>query len=163
MGKIYMIRRDEGRCREIRHRVQPGVFSSKTRKEGTGRGFYPQANLTTCFGEDKVNARIGELMMALLEDEDVPEKGEYIRERNGVDYIPSSISLSAADAKLRLEPGTEKLLSEILDPLRGDYDYILIDTCPSLGALNINAMAAADEVIVTVNPQLLAMMDFRIS
>jgi chromosome partitioning protein len=123
--------------------------------------FYPQANLTTCFGEDKVNARIGELMMALLEDEDVPEKGEYIRERNGVDYIPSSISLSAADAKLRLEPGTEKLLSEILDPLRGDYDYILIDTCPSLGALNINAMAAADEVIVTVNPQLLAMMGLQ--
>jgi len=65
------------------------------------------------------------------------------------------------DAKLRLEPGTEKLLAEILEPLREDYDFILIDTCPSLGALNINAMAAADEVIVTVNPQLLAMMGLQ--
>lgn len=52
-------------------------------------------------------------------------------------------------------------MAEILEPLRGDYDYILIDTCPSLGALNINAMAAADEVIVTVNPQLLAMMGLQ--
>lgn len=46
------------------------------------------------------------IVVALLEDEDLPEKGEYILERNGVDYIPLSISLSAADAKLRLEPGT---------------------------------------------------------
>ena len=51
----------------------------------------------------------------------------------------------------------ERRLSSVLEPLREDYDYILIDTCPSLGALTINAMAAADEVIVTVNPQLLAM------
>lgn len=74
-----------------------------------------------------------------------------------MDFIPSSIGLSAVEAKLRLEMGTEKMLSAILEPLRGDYDYILIDTSPSMGALNINAMAAADEVIVTVNPQLLAM------
>lgn len=53
--------------------------------------------------------------------------------------------------------GTERMLSVILEPLKDDYDYVLIDTAPSLGALNINAMAAADEVIVTVNPQLLAM------
>ena len=49
----------------------------------------------------------------------------------------------------------------ILEPLKGDYDYILVNTSPSLGALNINAMAAADEVIVTVNPQLLAMMGLQ--
>jgi chromosome partitioning protein len=78
-----------------------------------------------------------------------------------VDFIPSSIGLSAVEAKLRLEMGTEKMLAAILEPLREDYDYILIDTCPSLGALNINAMAAADEVIVTVNPQLLAMMGLQ--
>ena len=49
------------------------------------------------------------------------------------------------------------MLAVILEPLKDDYDIILIDTSPALGALNINAMAAADEVIVTVNPQLLAM------
>lgn len=53
------------------------------------------------------------------------------------------------------------MMAAILEPLKDDYDYILIDTCPSLGALNINAMAAADDVIVTVNPQLLAMMGIQ--
>lgn len=53
------------------------------------------------------------------------------------------------------------MLETILEPLKGDYDYILIDISPSLGALNINAMAAADEVIVTVNLQLLAMMGLQ--
>ena len=53
------------------------------------------------------------------------------------------------------------MLETILEPLKGDYDYILVDISPSLGALNINAMAAADEVIVTVNLQLLAMMGLQ--
>ena len=53
------------------------------------------------------------------------------------------------------------MLSGILEPMREKYDYILIDTCPSLGTLTINALAAADDVIITVNPQLLAMMGMQ--
>ncbi len=48
-----------------------------------------------------------------------------------------------------------------MEPLRDKYDYILLDTSPSLGALNINAMAVADEVVITVNPQLLEMMGMQ--
>ncbi len=123
--------------------------------------FDPQSNLTTCFGVEDADVTVGDLMMNVIGDEDLPNEGEYIRERNGVDFIPSSMQLSAVDAKLRLEMGAERMLAAILEPLREEYDYILIDTCPSLGALNINAMAAADEVIVTVNPQLLAMMGLQ--
>lgn len=53
------------------------------------------------------------------------------------------------------------MLSEILEPLIDRYDVIIIDTAPTLEALNINALAAADEVIITVNPQLLAMMGLQ--
>ena len=126
--------------------------------------FDSQANLSTCFGIEnaaEVPVTIGHLMMAQIEDEDLPEPSEYIQSRNGVDFISSSMMLSAVDAKLRLEMGAERMLSEILEPLRDRYDYILIDTAPSLGALNINAMAAADEVMITVNPQLLAMMGLQ--
>lgn len=49
---------------------------------------------------------------------------------------------------LWLEMGSEKMLSDILETLRDSYDYILIDTSPSLGALTINAMSAADEVLM---------------
>ncbi len=100
---------------------------------------------------------IADLMMSVIEDEVLPERSEYIWERNGVELIPGSMGLSAVEAKLRLEMGTEKMLERVLDPLKDEYDYILVDTAPTLGALNINAMSAADAVIVTVNPQLLAM------
>ena len=126
--------------------------------------FDSQANLTTCFGVEDVEilpVTIGHLMMAEIEDEALPETVEYIHSRNGVDFIPSSMVLSAVDSKLRLEMGAEGMLSRILEPLRDSYDYIILDTCPSLGALTINALAAADEVIITVNPQFLAMMGLQ--
>lgn len=78
-----------------------------------------------------------------------------IRTKDGVDFIPASIYLSAVDAKLRTEMGAERMLAEVLEPLRSQYDYILLDTCPSLGVPTINALAAADEVIIATNPQLL--------
>ena len=126
--------------------------------------FDSQANLSTCFGVEEpatVPVTIGHLLMAQLEEEELPDAAEYIRSRKGVDFIPSSMMLSAVDAKLRLEMGAERMLASVLEPLRERYDYIIIDTCPSLGALTINALAAADEVIITVNPQLLAMMGLQ--
>lgn len=161
MGKIYMVGAMKGGVGKTVTVFNLAYSLKEMGKKVLAVDFDLQANLTTCFGDEEPGMTIGDLMVAKLEDEDLPEKNEYIKERNGVDYIPTSIQLSAVDAKLRLEPGTEKLLAEILEPLREDYDFILIDTCPSLGTLNINAMAAADEVIVTVNPQLLAMMGLQ--
>lgn len=157
MGRIYMIGAMKGGVGKSVTAFNLAYSLQKKAKRVLAVDFDPQSNLTTCFGAEEVDVAIGDLMMNVIEEEDLPEHEEYIWERDGVDFIPSSIGLSAVEAKLRLEMGTEKMLSAILEPLRGDYDYILIDTSPSLGALNINAMAAADEVIVTVNPQLLAM------
>lgn len=126
--------------------------------------FDSQGNLSTCFGiEDTaaVPVTIGHLMMGMIEDEALPLPEEYIQSRNGVDFIPSSMVLSAADSKLRMELGAEKMLAGILEPLKDRYDFLILDTCPSLGALTLNAMAAADGVIITVNPQLLAMMGLQ--
>ena len=161
MGKIYMIGAMKGGVGKSVSVFNLAYSLQKRGKRVLAVDFDPQANLTTCFGAEDVDVAVGDLMMAVIEDEELPEREEYIWERNGVDFIPSSIQLSAVEAKLRLEIGTEKMLATILEPLKGDYDYILIDTSPSLGALNINAMVAADEVIVTVNPQLLAMMGLQ--
>ena len=161
MGKIYMIGAMKGGVGKSVSVFNLAYSLQKRGKRVLAVDFDPQANLTTCFGAEDEDVAVGDLMMAVIEDEELPEREEYIWERNGVDFIPSSIQLSAVEAKLRLEMGTEKMLATILEPLKGDYDYILIDTSPSLGALNINAMAAADEVIVTVNPQLLAMMGLQ--
>lgn len=161
MGKIYMIGAMKGGVGKSVSVFNLAYSLKKRGKKVLAVDFDPQSNLTTCFGVDEVDVAIGDLMMDVIEEENLPKREEYIWERNGVDIIPASIGLSAVEAKLRLEMGTEKMLSIILEPLREDYDYILIDTCPSLGALTINAMAAADEVIVAVNPQLLAMMGLQ--
>jgi chromosome partitioning protein len=104
---------------------------------------------------------IGHLMMAQMDDEELPDASEYIMSRNGVDFIPSSMALSAVDAKLRMEMGAERMLAGILEPIKDRYDYVIIDTPPALGALTINALTAADGAVITVNPQLLAMMGLQ--
>lgn len=121
--------------------------------------FDSSANITRCVIEDikTVETSIGDLMMNQMDEEEQPNPAEYIINRNGVDFIPSSKVLSAVDAKLRLEMGAERILACILEPFREAYDYILIDTCPSLNTLNINALSAADEVIIVADTQFWAM------
>lgn len=126
--------------------------------------FDPQFSLTTCFGVDdseKLEHTTATLMTTLLEDKELPPKATFIRTVGKVDLIPSSIQLSVIEANLRLEMGSEHLFANLLESLRGDYDYILVDTCPSLGTLTISALTAADEVMIPVNPQLLAVMGLQ--
>lgn len=99
--------------------------------------FDSQANLTTCFGIEQPNEieiNIAYLLMLKMEDDELPDKSDYIVSKEGIDNIPSSIFLSVADANLRLEMGSERLLAEILETLNEEYDYIIIDTSPSLGS-----------------------------
>ena len=126
--------------------------------------FDSQHNLTSCYGigdDEFPKCRIGELMSAAIENNDLPDRKEYIIQKDGVDVIASSMSLSVVDARLRLEMGSEGILASVLDPLREDYDYILVDIGPALGCLSVNALTAADEVLIPVDPQLLAMMGLQ--
>lgn len=157
MGKIYMIGGMKGGTGKSLSTFNLAYSLQKMGKRVLTVDLDPQANLTTCFGVEDADVNIADLMMSVIEEEPLPERSEYIWERNGVDLIPGSMGLSAVEAKLRFEMGTEKMLAKVLEPLKTEYDMILVDTAPTLGALNINAMSAADAVIVTVNPQLLAM------
>ena len=71
------------------------------------------------------------------------------------------VILTGAVAPNPSELVSGKLFTLLLDEMRKRYDYIIVDTCPSLGTLTINALTAADEVIIAVNPQLLAMMGLQ--
>ena len=164
MGKIIILGSEKGGVAKTTSTFNLAYTLAAEGKKVLAVDFDSQANLTTCFGiEDTaaVPVTVGHLMMQRIEDEELPDAAEYIRSRNGVDFIPSSIMLSVVEAKLRLEMGAERMLAGILEPLKERYDYILVDTCPSLGSLTINALSAADGVIITVNPQLLAMMGLQ--
>lgn len=163
-GKVYLVGATKGGVGKSVSSYNLAYSLAKLGKKVLAVDFDSQANMSTCFGVEDTTAvpiTIGHLMMNQIEDEEMPAPEDYIQSRNGVDFIPSSMVLSVVDAKLRLEMGAEKMLSNILEPLKDRYDAIIIDTCPALGALTINALAAADGVIITVNPQLLAMMGLQ--
>lgn len=119
----------------------------------------PQANLTRCFDVGNLESikTIGHLLMAELEEESYLAK-DYILSYDEIDLIPSSIYLSAAETQMRAETGSERILSEAVNPLREHYDYILIDTSPSLDILTINALCTSDSVLIVADTQLFAVV-----
>ena len=120
----------------------------------------PQANLTRCFDvENPENIKtIGHLLMAELEEEENYSVKDYVISYDEIDLIPSSIYLSATETQMRSETGSERILSEIIEPVREHYDYILIDTSPALNILTINALCASDSVLVTADIQMFAVL-----
>ncbi len=88
-------------------------------------------------------------------------KGEYklqpIEILKGLDVIPSTLDLSGAEVELSGEAGREYILRELIEPLRSSYDFIIIDSPPSLGLLTINAFTASDEVFIPLQAQYLAL------
>ena len=119
--------------------------------------FDPQSNLTMSVGierPDELEMSMNNILTLIMDDESLPDMSDYIIHSNKLDIIPSNINLSVTEINLRDEMGGEHILSEVLEPLRKYYDYIIIDTNPYLGMLTINALAACDEVIIPVSPQL---------
>jgi len=121
----------------------------------------PQCNLTMGFGIEQPETlplSMHSILGMILQGETLPESAEYIHkgDKSGLtlDIIPSNINLAATEINLRDEMGGEHTLGELLNPLREKYDRILIDTNPYLGLLTINALAACDNVIIPVSPQL---------
>lgn len=79
-----------------------------------------------------------------------------IRTEEGVDLLPATIDLASADHDFAATDGRERMLERVLDPLREEYHYILIDCSPSLGLMTINALVAADQVLVPLKCETLA-------
>jgi len=78
-----------------------------------------------------------------------------------LDLVPASIDLASAEMQLISEIGREYALKSALDPIRAQYDFVLIDSPPSLGLLTINVLAAADTTLIPVQCEYLAMRGLR--
>ena len=120
----------------------------------------PQANLTRCFDvENTENIKtIGHLLITEMEEEESYLVEDYTKSYDEIDIIPSSVYLSAVETQMRIETGSERILSEIVNQEKEHYDYILIDTSPSLNILTINALCASDSVLITADTQLFAIV-----
>jgi chromosome partitioning protein len=112
----------------------------------------PQGNLTMSqgFNPDSIERSMYDVLVHRLPLEQVVHEGE-------VDLAVSSIDLAGAELALSGMIGRERALEKGLLPVRGSYDFVLIDTPPSLGLLTINALVAADDVIVPVQCEYLSL------
>ena len=80
----------------------------------------------------------------------------------GLDLVPSTLDLAGAEIELSSEAGREFILKELLEPLRASYDYIIIDSPPSLGLLTLNAFTASNEVLIPLQSQYLALQGLTV-
>lgn len=143
MGKIIVIGSQKGVVGKTTTTLNLAHSLQMMGKRVLAVDFDSQANLTICYGVEDTNGleyTIAHLMMAQIEDQVPEDLDEYIKTRDGVDFIPASIYLSVVEAKLRTEMGAERMLTDVLKCVRDRYDYVLVDTSPSLVMLIINAL-----------------------
>lgn len=118
----------------------------------------PQASLTISLGwtqPDKLPVTLSTLMGRAIMDEPIRAEEAILHHSEGVDVLPASIELSGMEVSLVNAISRESVLRQVLEELSLRYDHMLIDCMPSLGMLTINALAAANSVIIPVQAQYL--------
>ena len=118
----------------------------------------PQGDLTTYMGynESQLKTTLAQLMESVIYDSQLDTKLAILNNEEGIDLIPSDLDLSATEAMLVNAMSREITIRTILNDVKKDYDYILIDCMPSLGMLTINALACSDKIIIPVQDHFLA-------
>lgn len=106
---------------------------------------------------DSLDVTLAEIMEMIVNG-DEPEPGlGILHHGEGVDFMPANIGLAGVETALVNVMSRETVLRQYIDSLKGEYEYILVDTMPSLGMLTINALAAADTVLVPLQTQFLSL------
>lgn len=118
-----------------------------------------QANLTMSLGfePDEIKNTITTIIENRVKDYNYKINiNNYILNKEGVDLIPSDIGLSSVDVKMLNALNRESILKNIIKEFKKEYDYIIIDCPPTLGLLTINALVAANSIIIPVQAQFLS-------
>ncbi|MDY5798604.1 MAG: ParA family protein [Eubacteriales bacterium] len=119
----------------------------------------PQGSLTVSLGiknPDELDISLATVMDAVINEKDLPEYAGILHHDEGVDLLPSNIELSGMETGLFNIMSREYVLKGYIETVRKNYDYILIDCMPSLGMMTINALVAADSVIIPSQPSFLS-------
>lgn len=156
MCKVIAIANQKGGVGKTTTTINLGVALVKNRKKVLLIDLDGQANLTIGLGfnPDEIEYTISQLIDNKINNYNyVIDREKFILNSEGVDIIPSDIRLSSTETKILNVINRESILKNIIESLKSDYDYILIDCLPSLGTLNINALVVADSVIIPVQAQ----------
>ena len=119
----------------------------------------PQGSLTISMGwqqPDELPTTLSTLMQKAMNDQPIQPGEGILHHAEGVDLIPANIELAGLEVALVNSMNQEKMLKQVLESAKREYDYILLDCMPSLGMLTINALAAADTTLIPVQAQYLS-------
>ena len=118
----------------------------------------PQGDLTTCLGwqdTDELPITLSDKLLSVMKDRAENPQNGILSHEEGVDLVPSNLELSSLEMNLVTAMSRESVLKSYLNQVKDRYDYILIDCMPSLGMITLNALTAADSIIIPVQAQYL--------
>lgn len=118
-----------------------------------------QANLTMSLGygrPDDLSDTLSSIMQDVIDDKPANVQKAILHHNEGVDLLPSNIELSGLEVRLINAISRESVLKTCINEVKKNYDVVLVDCMPSLGMLTINALAAADSVVIPTQPHYLS-------
>ncbi|MHB1357148.1 MAG: ParA family protein [Anaerolineae bacterium] len=160
MGKIMALAQHKGGIGKTSTCVNLGACLAEMGQRVLLVDIDPQAALTQSMGINP--AELSRTIYDVLANPDLPLAEIIIPSKiAGLGVVPSNINLAVADLQFSGRVGRERMLKKKLTPIKGNYDLILIDCGPTLGLLTINALAAADAVIIPIQCELLSLYGLK--
>lgn len=157
MTKVIALANQKGGVGKTTTTVNLGIGLARHGKKVLLIDADAQGNLTDSLGwnePDKLLVSLATVMSKVITEEPIEPNEGILHHAEGVDLMPANIELSAMEVSLVNTMSRESVLRNYLNEVKDKYDYVLIDCMPSLGMITVNALAAADSVIIPVQAHL---------
>lgn len=153
MCRVISICNQKGGCSKSTVAENLGIGMARLGKKVLLMDVDPQGSLTASLGfqePDEIPVTLATIMTNIINEEDFPADEGILHHEEGVDLLPANIELSGLEVSLANTMSREMVLREYVELVRDRYDYIILDCMPSLGVMTINALVAADSVLIPV-------------